>query len=124
MIPMMFILIFNLIIFVFVRSSTRRIREATNITGIATLHQQHTRDVHLLKHILFMFVVFILGWGPVYTVPIFPDYILITLPSWLTLSLQFPAVISCMVQIVDLFIYNREIQQYLKQKIYRCLHLA
>ena len=71
-----------------------------------------------------MFVVFILGWGPVYTVPIFPDYILITLPSWLTLSLQFPAVISCMVQIVDLFIYNREIRQYLKQQIYRFLHLA
>ncbi|CAF1649633.1 unnamed protein product, partial [Adineta ricciae] len=126
-IPMVFILIFNSIIFVFVRSSTRRIRQAkiaTTIPGSATLSQQHTRDVHLLKHILFLFVVFILGWGPLYIIVILPDYILAALPSWLPLPLQVPPAISCMVQIADLFIYNREIRQYLKQQIYHCLHLA
>ena len=121
---MMFILIFNLIIFVFVRSSTRRIREATTIPGTATLRQQYTRDMHLLKHILFLFMAFTLGWGPFYIVLAFPYEIFIRLPSWLTFFVQLPPAISCTIQLVDLFIYNREIQQYLKQKIYRCLHLT
>ncbi|UJR29927.1 hypothetical protein I4U23_017474 [Adineta vaga] len=126
-IPLIFQIIFNLITFITVRSSTRRIHDTTTITGMSesnTSRQQYTRDMRLLKHILFMFVVFIFGWAPYYIIIALPDDIFARIPSWIIISLQIPPVISSVIQAVDLFIYSREIRQYLKKQLYHCWQLV
>ncbi|UJR12297.1 hypothetical protein I4U23_017008 [Adineta vaga] len=118
-IPVIVNIIFNGIIVVFVRSSSRRVHEITVVvTSITnTNHQQHRRDIKLLKHIIFLFIVFILGWGPLYIVLALTDLIL---PDWLYSVLQIPPTFATIIQVVDLFIYNHEVRQYWKERINRC----
>lgn len=51
----------NVLTFIHVRSSSRRIRPAGNRNNTI---QQHSRDIYLLKHMLFIFIVFVAGWFP------------------------------------------------------------
>ncbi|CAF1210294.1 unnamed protein product [Adineta ricciae] len=122
--PTIISIVFNLIIFITVRSSARRIHETTTITVLSetnTSRQQHAREMRLLKHILFMFAVFVLGWAPLFVVLALPSAIYHTIPGWIITSSQIPSAISAVIQVVDLFIYNREIRQYLKERIHHCL---
>ncbi|CAF3942229.1 unnamed protein product [Adineta steineri] len=59
--------IFNVLIVKNVRSSTRRIHAGIVDTNVSTNAQQNSaRDVHLLKHISFIFIISVIGWAPVY----------------------------------------------------------
>ncbi|CAF4024008.1 unnamed protein product, partial [Adineta steineri] len=67
-VPSIVNILFNSLIFISVRSSTRRIKALTTTTTTVTnITHQDKRDTYLLKHIVFMFIVFISGWAPVYT---------------------------------------------------------
>jgi hypothetical protein len=115
--PLIIIAIFNAIIFLKVRSSSRRIHTtALPSTAAIDRRQQNARDVHLLKHMLFMFVVFIMGWAPIYT------YSLIVQNPYsyylLFIVLQVLPVFSVVVDILDLFLYNHDIRQYYKARIF------
>ncbi|UJR18883.1 hypothetical protein I4U23_022011 [Adineta vaga] len=120
-IPVIVNIIFNGIIVAFVRSSSRRVHEITVVVTSITSknHQQHRRDIKLLKHIIFLFIVFILGWGSLYIVLALPGLIL---PNWLYNVLQIPPTFTITIQIVDLFIYNHEVRQYWKDRINRCFN--
>ncbi|CAF0953231.1 unnamed protein product [Adineta steineri] len=65
-VPSIVNIIFNSLIFISVRSSTRRIKALTTTTTITVTNITHQdkRDTYLLKHIVFMFIVFISGWAP------------------------------------------------------------
>ncbi len=115
--PLIIIAIFNAIIFLKVRSSSRRIHTtALPSTAAIDRRQQNARDVHLLKHMLFMFVVFIMGWAPIYT------YSLIVQNPYsyylLFIVLQVLPVFSVVVDILDLFLYNHDIRQYYKTRLF------
>jgi hypothetical protein len=101
-----------------VRSSTRRIHTlATTTTSLANATHQSARDIYLLKHMLFIFVVFLIGWLPIYTVPLLQlneEMIL-----WVYQILQILPVISSIVIVVDLFLYNRDLTQYLRDKFFK-----
>ncbi|UJR38845.1 hypothetical protein I4U23_031510 [Adineta vaga] len=120
-IPVIVNIIFNGIIAVFVRSSSRRVHEVNVVITSATNknHQQHRRDIKLLKHIIFLFIVFILGWGPIYIVLTLRDIIL---PDFLYNVLQILPTFTITIQIIDLFIYNHEVRQYWKERINRCFN--
>ncbi|UJR06709.1 hypothetical protein I4U23_010995 [Adineta vaga] len=107
-IPVIFNIIFNGIIVFCVRSSTRRVHgiTATVTSRTDTNHQQHCRDIKLLKYIVFLFVVFIFGWESLYIVLAMRS---IT-PDWLYDILQIPPTFTVIIQVVDLFIYNHEVR--------------
>lgn len=106
--------IFNSLIYISVRSSTRRIRATTE-----NVNQANSRDISLLKHMLFIFVVFIIGWTPTYVDMIFNSSITGTLLS--SLILEVIAIVSTIVIIFDLFFYNRDLRRYLTENILKVL---
>jgi hypothetical protein len=110
-------------IFFFVRSSTRRVHAAATApkSSVANTNLQHARDMYLVKHMVFIFIVFLIGWTPIYIVSAinFGE----GLPTWVYLLLQMLPVFSTLTNIVDLFIYNYDLRQYFKEQIFKCLHL-
>jgi hypothetical protein len=55
--------LFNFLIFLKVRASSRRVHSETRVSSIVGHpHHQYKRDIHLLKHMLFIFVMYIIGW--------------------------------------------------------------
>jgi hypothetical protein len=72
------------------------------------------RDVCLLKHMLFLHIVFVIGWTPISLLSIIELYIKIPVLLYLFLRLLPP--ISLVINILDLFIYNRELRQYFKER--------
>lgn len=61
-IPFILRVMFNVVLFVRVRSSSRRVEtNVTTVTNSITLsRQQHARDIRLLKHMVFNFIVYLL----------------------------------------------------------------
>ena len=113
-IPSILATIFNSLIYISVRSSTRRIRATTE-----NVNQANSRDIYLLKHMLFIFVVFIVGWTPTYVDMIFNSSITDTRLS--SLILEVIAIVSTIVIIFDLFFYNRDLRRYLTENILKVL---
>ncbi len=110
-------------IFFFVRSSTRRVHvtEIISTTSVANTNLQHARDMYLLKHMVFIFIVFLIGWAPVY----FESAINFSggLPTWVYYLLEMLPVFTSLINILDLFMYNNDLRKYLKEQIFKCLHL-
>jgi hypothetical protein len=113
---------FNIKIFLKVRSSSLRINAERSMSQIpGNPNRQNTRDILLLKHMLFIFVMYIIGWVPIYTLSIADPYQL--KPLWIYMLLRFLPGLSFLIDIVDLFFYNRELRHYLKEKLENCFHL-
>ena len=107
----------NALIFLRVRSSTRRVHAVTMpwpTTLNPVLH--HTRDARLLKHMLFNFTIFILGWTPIYVLAVF-DTAQTVSPMIYELLRSLP-ILSSLVNVLDLFWYNHDIRKYLKQRFF------
>jgi hypothetical protein len=83
-----------------------------------SMHQQHTRDMYLLKHIVFMFIVFVSGWAPVYITQVVNPSL--DQAAWFALLLRILPVFSSFINMVDLFFYNRELRQYIKERLMKC----
>ncbi|CAF1071050.1 unnamed protein product [Adineta steineri] len=117
---MLFIFVATMI-FSFVRSSSKRVHvtTATTLVPVANLKRQQHRDIYLLKHMLFLLTVFIIGWAPYYTmIAIDPsDDVLL----WISMLLKILPVMSALINIVDLFIYNNDLRQYLKKQCLKYL---
>jgi hypothetical protein len=121
--PSFFKIVFNSMIFFFVRSSTRRVHAAATATtsSVANTNLQHARDMYLVKHMVFIFIVFLIGWAPVYfeSATHFREGI----PMWVYFLLQILPVFSLLINILDLFMYNHDLRKYLKEQIFKCLGL-
>jgi hypothetical protein len=99
-----------------VRSSSRRIQPASSTTELnpSQTHgsQFNRRDIHLLRHMIFMITVFVGGWAPLYTLLAIQDQFTIdpVLSSSFTILCQ--AALLC--DIIDLYLYNHELRAYFK----------
>ncbi len=114
--------VFNILIYFSVRSSTRRVHALATITSVAArTNHRNARDIYLLKHMFFVFVVFVLGWTPIYFLALFNLYETVTL--WVIQFLQILPVISSLVIVLDLFFYNRDLRQDLKERLMKFFHL-
>jgi len=114
-------------IFVFVRHSSRRVQpqapSATTQVHATNSHQPRisSRDISLLKHMIFTFLAFLIGWTPVFLLniidAIIPGHIFqIIYCTYLSIGSTF-----CIV--IYLFIYNRDLRQFLCNPCRRCCHL-
>jgi hypothetical protein len=77
------------------------------------------RDLHLLRHTIFMFCTFIIGWSPVFMLTAI-DYSG-TVPELVYTILQILAVLSSLGCMFNLFLYNHELRRYIKDNIFPCL---
>jgi len=111
--PAIVFAITNGIIFKFTRHSTRRVQPANgeNAQASALSH----RNARLLKHMLFLFTVFICGWTPIYIMMIIDWNGVAISPIVMQVFLAVPAA-SLIVDVTDLFIYNHELRRYLTNK--------
>ncbi len=114
--PSILNVVFNSLTYFTVSSSSRRVHAlATTTTApVARTNHQNTRDISLIKHMFFIFVVFILGWTPMYAVPM--TSLSITMTTFVLQCAQLLPVISAIIIAVDLFIYNHDVRKYLKDK--------
>lgn len=103
--------VINLLLFKYVRSSTTRVH---------TTNKQeqpiNRRDIHLLRHVIVIFCIFIGGWGPIFT------YVAIVstfeLASIVFAVLFLLAILSVFCVIIDLFLYNHDLRKYFREKIF------
>ncbi|CAF1003207.1 unnamed protein product [Adineta steineri] len=123
--PLILNAIFNSLILIMVRASSRRVAHAvaTTTTGLTTKmnHSCNTRDLRLIKHMLFIFFVNIFGWGPAACILLLnvDDGVILTVSQYVRL----PPLISSFIVVIDLFVYNRDLTKYLKEKIFKYLHI-
>jgi hypothetical protein len=76
-----------------------------------------SREARLLKHMIFMFAVFLSTWGPIYMIFAINLGLLGNAFSPITLQvfLTTPAV-SILINVIDLFLYNHELRKYFTNK--------
>ncbi len=121
--PSIVMIIFNGLIYWTVTASSRRVHAiSTNPNGgaVARPSHQNARDIFLLKHIAFIFIVFIVGWSPVYILQIIESNAYA--PAWLLKTFQVLPVLATIIILLDLFFYNRELRQYIKEKFLKIFH--
>ncbi|UJR32632.1 hypothetical protein I4U23_020092 [Adineta vaga] len=124
-------LVVNIRIFHFGHTSFRRLqshhmsnriepisRIVSNRTNpiIQTRSRINRRDIRQLKHTIYMFLMFLIGWGPIYTLKIFMHNANVSTSLlgfffvWAQLSLV------CLV--INMFVFNQELRKYLTKKIF------
>ncbi|CAF1063607.1 unnamed protein product [Adineta steineri] len=121
-VPALITLIINLKIFKHVHDSSKRIhQQMTATTGTIIIRQQpaiNRRDLYLLKHMIFMFSMFIIGWTPIFSLEAI-DYAYAV--SELVYSLlQVFSVISLLVCTIDLLLCNQDLKRFIKDTILQC----
>jgi uncharacterized membrane protein SpoIIM required for sporulation len=108
-IPSVLFLSVNGMILFHAHSSSRRIAPS-NTTNHVLL--ANNRDIRLTKRMLILLLLFLFGWCPV--------YILVTIQNsysmWVE-ALEFLAELSLLGEVINLFLYNRKLRLYLKDRI-------
>ena len=128
LVPSSILLMMNFLIFLLARSSTKRIQpQALSVSAItqSALHpSKHTqrfklnrRDVSLLKQMVYMFLTFVGGWGPVY-IFLNCDTLTATIPILLPITVVLAA-FSSLINIMNLFLSDHDIRQWFREQ-YRC----
>ena len=96
-------------------SSQRLISELKKSSSMEALNN---RDVSLLKHMIFLHIIFVIGWAPIAFIPILELFI--TIPHLIALLLRVLPSISLLINIVDLYVYNHELRQYFREDFLKC----
>jgi len=121
--PSIINIIFNVLIFKNVRNSTRRVQQQppSNVTNGNNNQGPRIsrRDISLLKQMIVMFLLFVGGWTPVYTLIIIADYIYVS-PL---VSRSFTLIDQAFVLgiIVNFHVCNHKMKEYLINKFRRCI---
>ncbi len=109
----------NVLIFVHVRSSSRRVRPQAvpSVTNISNTQEPRIsrREISLLRQMIFMFSMFVGGWTPVYLTVLTFYFIPFNL-----MAFQLTTVVAelCLLFItMNLFVCNHELREYCKNKI-------
>jgi hypothetical protein len=117
-VPLFINFIFNVLIFKYVRASTRRVHPQISNTGSSGGNNRQPkitrREILLLRNMIFMFCLFITGWAPVYTLIIVSQYI-----RFSSLVIRYLAIVDEMAIfgiIINFFLCNHEIKEYLTNK--------
>jgi hypothetical protein len=114
-IPSLICLINNIIIFNYVRSSTNRVQPSSVVKKDNRHQHINQRDLHLLRHMIIMFGVFVGGWSPSYiytTIVVNVDFTSVTVSLLILL-----AELSLLFTIINLFLYNHELRRHFQDKI-------
>lgn len=124
-VPSLIITILNILIFAHVRASARRVQPQINPSATNPINYIHQptlitrREILLLRQMIFTFVIFITGWAPVYFTIIL-SYVINVYPLIISACVILSQ-LCILTIIINLFIYNHELRQYLGEKIRFCL---
>lgn len=114
-IPSLICLIDNIIIFKFVRSSSKRIQPSFSINRVCLQQIISRRDLHLIRHMIFMFCLFIVGWSPVCIHSIVAGVVDYHDTTLLVLALVAEVSLFCCV--MNLYLYNHDLRVHLKNQV-------
>ncbi|CAF1284384.1 unnamed protein product [Adineta steineri] len=116
-IPSIICLVNNMMTFKYVRSSTNRIQTSLEDAKNNAHQRQHLsrRDLHLLRHMIVMFCIFVAGWSPIYICSAISSVTSIT--STIEFILIILSELSLLAVISNLFLYNHELRRYFQEKI-------
>ena len=121
-IPISICMVMNIIIFKYVQSSTRRILPVQVAISSNNRNNQiptlSRRDIHLLRHMVIMFFVFIIGWCPIYITAVVTTQTTVNILTIRILSLL--AELSLLCDIIDLFLYSHELRKQLRRICLPC----
>lgn len=114
----------HFLIFKHVHASSRRVqaqdrpRANSEESSSLSLGIISRRDLQLLRHFIIMFCIFIGTWSPIYIYSVVEP----TAPrTSLILSLLILlAECGILIDMINLYIYNRELRQYLRDRIQKC----
>ena len=116
-IPLLICFINNIIIFKYVRSLTNRVQPAFIVLSNNPLQQINRRDMHLLRHMIIMFCIFVGGWSPIYIYAITVyDFDFTSMVVSLLILL---AEMSLLFDIINLFLYNHGLRKYFQNKFFK-----
>ncbi len=116
-IPSLIYLMINVVLFKYVRSSSRRVHP---------LNQQQfqpipRRDLYVIRHMILMFCIFVGGWTPIYLFWIFNGRRIFNQLIFSILILL--AQLSVLFDTINLFICNHKLRKYLKKKFVERIRL-
>lgn len=116
-IPSIIFLITNTMIYYYVRSSSRRI-QPDHASGRRRSMRISPRDLHLLRHMIVMFCIFVGGWAPSYLLPIVSSYTEVSpiLSSAFSLGCE----LALLLDMIDLHLYNHQMRNYLQDLCLGC----
>jgi hypothetical protein len=121
LLPILINIVLNICIFIHVRNSSRRIQPLTVGTLISGVNNQQLRisrrDISLLKQMILIFTMFILGWIPIASVHIAD--IVEPVDSVITAAVTLLSEICLLSLVINLFLCNHEIRQFLFNTIRR-----
>ena len=119
---MLICLIIYLMIFHYIRSSTHRIQPHSQSTQTNGTHiprpKISRRDAHLLRHMVFILILFVIGWGFINILNVVTSYTRFN-ANLTTIAVLFSEISSLSI-IFDLFLYNHGLRQYLRDKLMPC----
>jgi hypothetical protein len=122
-VPLSINILLSVLIFIHVRNSTRRVQPQTISTIENGNNNQQPkisrREMLLLRQMIFMFSMFIGGWTPVYLILIITQYIYLD-PLIFRYSVVFGE-LAVLAIIINLFLYNHELKEYLITKVRQCI---
>ena len=107
--PTIIFVIINILLFEYIRQSSRRIQPAISSTRVIS----NNRDIRLLKHMVIIFVIFLSGWSPIYILVCIDFNSEISPIIYRFLSIL-PA-LSLLCDIIDLFLFNHQLRSYFRQ---------
>ncbi|CAF2132570.1 unnamed protein product [Rotaria magnacalcarata] len=110
-IPAILSLLINILIYNYVRASSNRIQPQMIPENAQRTKFSH-RDMKLVRHMIFMFCIFVGGWTPIYIMAIINFYSVIN--TIISSSLTILCELASFINIIDLFLYNRQLRKYFK----------
>ncbi|CAF0979111.1 unnamed protein product [Rotaria sordida] len=110
--PVIIVGICNTRILLYVRNSTRQVHTEGNRSRVS-----HVRDVRLLKIMIGTFIIFFIGWAPVFLMQIFGQNNVI--PSIVDACFQVLPSLTMLFDVIFLIYTNQPVRLFLKQLVIR-----
>ncbi|UJR17286.1 hypothetical protein I4U23_004180 [Adineta vaga] len=111
--PIVIMALCNFRIFIFVKNSTRRVHATGNNGG----QLSHARDAHLLKMMVASFIIFLIGWAPVYTTQLFDQTAKVS--NIVNICFAIFPTLAMLYDMIMLIYNNHPVRLFIKQLILR-----
>lgn len=125
-VPTFICFIINIILYIYARSSTRRVHpNASPLQPHSKNAQQPKisgRDLRLLRQILIMFFLFACGWTPVYLILVFRTYIFI--PAIVVSIFSLIATWCLLADLINMLVFDRQLRERLQNRILQPLQAS
>lgn len=80
--------------------------------------QFNRRDLHLFRHMVFMLSIFVIGWSPIYILLSIQDQF--TIDPVLVIFLTVLCQVALLCDIIELYVYNRELRNFYRALLCGC----